>query len=77
MKHQYLLDATRSITYKNSRTLDHPYSVIQAVLNLHSPTLNICDTLEGESETFYTCTSCPDTEYPCATIQAIEAELNA
>jgi hypothetical protein len=75
MKHDELLQATRSPTYMNSRTLEHPYLVIQAILNLHCPTLCICDNFENGTEQFYMCTSCPDTEYPCATIEAISAEL--
>ena len=77
MKHEYLLEATKSPTYRNSRTLEHPYLVIRAILNLHRPELWIGDDEEGGTIQAYFCTSCPDTEYPCATIQAIEAELNA
>jgi hypothetical protein len=59
----------------NSRTLEHPYLVIQAILNLHRPELWISDDNEGGTIQAYFCTSCPDTEYPCATIKAISAEL--
>jgi hypothetical protein len=75
MKHDELLQATRSPTYMNSRTLEHPYSVICAVLNLHRPELWISDDNEGGTIQAYFCTSCPDTEYPCPTIEAISAEL--
>ena len=76
MTHDELLQATRSPTYINSRTLEHPYLVIRAVLELHKPEYWTGDgEYEGETVEGYWCESCPDTEYPCATIQAISAEL--
>jgi hypothetical protein len=75
MKHEYLREATTSPTYMNSRTLDHPYSVIRAVLELHAPSYEIFDDNEGGTIDGYWCKSCDDAEYPCATIQVIEAQL--
>ena len=77
MTHEYLVEATKSPTYWNSRTVEHPYLVIGAILKLHAPSYEIFDDNEGGTIDGYWCKSCDDSEYPCATIQAIEAELNA
>jgi hypothetical protein len=79
MTHDELMQATKSPTYMNSRTLEHPYLVIRAVLELHKPVngyglKDIClecytvGHLSGQAI---------DVLYPCATIEAIKAELNA
>ena len=79
MTYDELMQATKSPTYMNSRTLEHPYLVIRAVLELHQPVNKywpepIClecyavGQLSGRAE---------DVIWPCSTIKAIEAELNA
>jgi hypothetical protein len=73
MKHEYLVEATKSRTYWNSRTLEHPYLVIGAVLELHKPIeITLPDGSWG-----YCCKHCDGYEYPCQTIELINAELNA
>lgn len=71
MTHNDLLEATKSPTYMKSRTLEHPYIVLRAVLELHKPQSSSFDDTE--------CATCSNQElsvvYPCATIQAIEKEL--
>ena len=72
MTHDYLLEATKSPTYMNSRTLEHPYLVIRALLELHTARP---DDYFG----YYNmdaCSSCY-VPYPCPTVAVIEAELNA
>ena len=76
MTHDELMQATRSLTYMNSRTLEHPYLVIRAVLELHKPHQ---DPLQSGINLICLCCT-PGAErvaYPCLTIQALEAELNA
>ena len=79
MTYDELMQATKSPTYINSRTLEHPYLVIRAVLELHQPVTGyqpepIClecyavGQLSGQAESVI---------WPCSTIKAIEAELNA
>ena len=71
MKHDQLIQATKSPTYMNSRTLEHPYLVIRAVLELHGPQeITLPDGSWGSN-----CVSCDGWQYPCATIKAISAEL--
>jgi hypothetical protein len=71
MTHDELLEATKSPTYMNSRTLEHPYMVIRAVLELHKP----FDFKLGNN-ILTSCEGCGEPDYPCQTIQAIEKELN-
>ena len=49
---------------------------LRAVLELHAPSHEIFDDNEGGIIDGYWCESCDDSEYPCATIKAIEAVLN-
>ena len=78
MTHEYLIEAVNSPTYRNSRNYQHPYLVIAAILELHKPIHEIYeDMFEGGTIEADMCNTCPDTEYPCATIKVIEAELNA
>ena len=52
---------------------------LRAVIELHEPITEYDLYNEETGETFNAdfCASCDDTEYPCATIQTIEAALNA
>ena len=70
MTHDELLEAVNSPTYRQSRTLEHPYIALRAVVELHKP-----EPLDERGDVCLTC--CPDllTLYPCPTIQAIEKEL--
>lgn len=68
MTHNELLEAVNSPTYRQSRTLEHPYIALRAVLELHKP-------VETNYIDIETCTGCEEAEYPCPTIQAIEKEL--
>jgi NAD-dependent dihydropyrimidine dehydrogenase PreA subunit len=68
MTHDELLEAVNSPTYRQSRTLEHPYIALRAVLELHKP-------METNYIDIETCTGCEEAEYPCPTIQAIEKEL--
>ena len=73
MTHDYLLEATKSPTYMKSRTLEHPYLVIRALLELHPPQeITLPDGSWG-----FNCVSCDGLTYPCPTIEVIEAQLNA
>ena len=74
MTYDELLEAVNSPTYRQSRTLEHPYIALRAVVELHKPIqisneqlCNACEewTNEGQKQLFY----------PCPTIQAIEKEL--
>jgi len=62
MTYDELLEAVNSPTYRQSRTLEHPYIALRAVVELHQQ-------LDDNS-----CRDCV-TWYPCLTIQAIEKEL--
>ena len=64
--------------YWNSRTIEHPYLVIRAILELHAPRHEVFDDVfnGGTIEADF-CNTCPDTEYPCVTIEVLNAELNA
>lgn len=69
MTHDELLEAVNSPTYRQSRTLEHPYIALRAVVELHKP-------IEGHEHLCDGC--CFDygvTAYPCPTIQVIEKEL--
>ena len=72
MTYDELLEAVNSPTYRQSRTLEHPYIALRAVLELHEP----INSIRG-----IVCRHCftdalHRTEfYPCPTIQAIEKEL--
>ena len=68
MTHDELLEAVNSPTYRQSRTLEHPYIALRAVVELHKP-------VETNYIDIETCTGCEEAEYPCPTIQAIEKEL--
>jgi hypothetical protein len=78
MTHEYLVEAINSPTYRNSRNYEHPYLVIGAILELHAPRHEVFDDVfnGGTIEADF-CKSCPDTEYPCLTIEVLKAELNA
>ena len=69
MTYDELLEAVNSPTYRQSRTLEHPYIALRAVVELHKP-------IEGYE---HLCGGClfdyGVTAYPCPTIQAIEKEL--
>jgi len=77
MTHDELLELTKSPTYMNSRTLEHPYIAIRAVLELHKP---IDNEIEGiyQSTSFEQdiCAQCATVFYPCPTIKTIAAELS-
>ena len=62
MTYDELLEAVNSPTYRQSRTLEHPYIALRAVVELHQQ-------LDDNS-----CRDCV-TWYPCETIKAIEKEL--
>ena len=78
MTYDELLEAVNSPTYRQSRTLEHPYIALRAVVELHYPTsvswayglsyCMACSQWKGRN---------PDhlISYPCPTIQAIEKEL--
>ena len=67
MTHDELLEAVNSPTYRQSRTLEHPYIALRAVVELHKP---------RNYKAGNWCIGCnADYEYPCPTIQAIEKEL--
>ena len=68
MTHDELLEAVNSPTYRQSRTLEHPYIALRAVLELHKP-FDI--TVNDKNFTFCDCGQ----DYPCPIIQAIEKEL--
>jgi hypothetical protein len=70
MTYNDLLEAVKSPTFMNSRTLETPYIALRAVLELHKP----FNFMLGDK----TLTSCQDCEKeaPCPTIQAIEKELS-
>jgi len=73
MTHDELLELTKSPTYMNSRTLEHPYIALRAVVELHKP-------YQHEVVSYVFCKGCTiDLDlappYPCETIQAIEKEL--
>jgi hypothetical protein len=71
MTYDELLEATKSQTYMNSRTLNHPYIVIRSVLELHKPQeITLPDGSWGIN-----CMECDEWSYPCPTIRAIEKEL--
>lgn len=80
MTHDELLELCASKTYRESRTLEHPYIALRAVIELHKPietrppwggnkytACNVCET--GTNDGDYSL------EYPCPTIEAIEKEL--
>lgn len=77
MKHEYLVEATKSSIYWNSRTLEHPYLVIRAILELHAPRHEIFEDFEGGIIEADFCSYCDSIEYPCRTIEVLKAELNA
>jgi 3-polyprenyl-4-hydroxybenzoate decarboxylase len=70
MTYNDLLEAVKSPTFMNSRTLETPYIALRAVLELHKP------------NDFGNCTACglsPTNTlviYPCKTIKSIEKELS-
>ena len=67
MTHDELLEAVNSPTYRQSRTLEHPYIALRAVVELHQP---------KKYRGSYWCTGCQaDFAESCPTIQAIEKEL--
>jgi hypothetical protein len=77
MTHEYLVEAVNSPTYRNSRNCEHPYLVIAAILELHAPVYELLQDEFGVTFDSQWCKSCPDTEYPCLTIEVLKAELNA
>ena len=78
MTHDELLEAVNSPTYRQSRTLEHPYIALRAVVDLHYPTsvswayglsyCMACSQWKGRNPHHLI-------SYPCPTIQAIEKEL--
>jgi hypothetical protein len=72
MTYDELLEAVNSPTYMQSRTLDHPYIALRAVVELHQPQdITLPDGSWGEN-----CCICnKGWTYPCRTIQVIEKEL--
>jgi hypothetical protein len=75
MTHEYLVEAINSPTYRNSRNCEHPYLVIGAILELHAPRHEVLDDLMGGTIQADFCNTCPNTEYPCLTIEVLRAEL--
>ena len=70
MTYDELLEAVNSPTYRQSRTLEHPYIALRAVVELHKP--------RNTSMGIVCCELCSERifkAYPCPTIQAIEKEL--
>jgi len=69
MTYEELLETINSSNFMESRTLESPYKVLRAVVELHKRNSSGC------------CSACglPPTStiviYPCKTIQAIEKEL--
>lgn len=73
MSAEYLIEAVNSPTYRNSRSYEHPYLVICAVLELHvSQEITLPDGSWGLN-----CVTCDGLTYPCLTIKVLRAELNA
>ena len=73
MSHEYLVEAVNSPTYRNSRSYEHPYLVIAAILELHKPIeITLPDGSWG-----YCCNHCDGRSYPCKTIEVLKVELNA
>jgi hypothetical protein len=76
MTHDYLVEAVNSPTYRNSRNCEHPYLVIAAILELHAPRHEVFDDVfNGGTIQADFCNTCPNTEYPCLTIEVLRAEL--
>jgi len=73
MTYENILLAINSTTYRESRTLEHPYIVLRAVVELHQPQeITLPDGSWGEN-----CCICNNGwTYPCRTIQVIQEELN-
>ena len=71
MTYDELLEAVNSPTYRQSRTLEHPYIALRAVVELHKPQ----DITLPNGEWGTNCIICDGWSYPCPTIQAIEKEL--
>ena len=71
MTYDELLEAVNSPTYRQSRTLEHPYLALRAVVELHRPQ----EITLPNGEWGNNCHLCDGWEYPCPTIQAIEKEL--
>ena len=71
MTYDELLEAVNSPTYRQSRTLEHPYIALRAVVELHPPQ----DITLPNGEWGTNCIICDGWQYPCETIQAIEKEL--
>ena len=76
MTYDELLEAVNSPTYRQSRTLEHPYIALRAVVELHTgfSTGKCTDPECCSSGPDYLCNECQE-DYPCPTIQAIEKEL--
>jgi hypothetical protein len=71
MTYDELLEAVNSPTYMQSRTLDHPYIALRAVVELHSPQ----DITLPNGDWGSNCIECDGLFYPCPTILAIKKEL--
>ena len=71
MTYDELLEAVNSPTYRQSRTLEHPYIALRAVVELHKPQ----DITLPNGEWGINCSHCGLWTFPCPTIQAIEKEL--
>ena len=74
MTHDELLEAVNSPTYRQSRTLEHPYIALRAVVELHKPIKPVAPVETHDDYWYGLCDDCLKT-YPCPTIQAIEKEL--
>jgi len=69
MTHNELIEAVNSPTYMSSRTLEHPYIALRAVLEIHAPfESGVCGCEIDNPVLSYM--------YPCATVRAIEKELS-
>lgn len=73
MNYEELIEATKSPTYRKSRTLEHPYIALRAVMELHKP--KDCVVQGKFTETTFVGCTCGSLSYPCPTIEAIQKEL--
>ena len=74
MTYDELLEAVNSPTYRQSRTLEHPYIALRAVVELHKEIPSRGANYPAHFPSAPDCAEC-SLNYPCPTIQAIEKEL--
>ena len=74
MTYDELLEAVNSPTYRQSRTLEHPYIALRAVVELHKPKA------ESDLNDYLICEECTEIswrseKWPCHTVKEIEEAL--